>query len=166
MKLNSGSTFENVVGGSSGDLLRGNSLANTLNRRNGHDILVGNAGKDTLLGGAGRDILIGGFDLDNLNGGSGDDILIAGRTTSDNSVAKLNTLRTEWILATPYATRVAHLRAGVGSPWTSLKPTVYVLDDAGEIDTLTGGSGRDWFFAALDDAIIGMLTTEIEDLLN
>ncbi len=165
LKLNSGSTFENAVGGLGNDMLRGNSLANTLTGNNGHDILVGNAGNDRLLGGAGNDILIGGLNLDVLNGGSDDDILIAGRTTSDASTTMLNTLRAEWVKSTPYATRVANLRTGVGSPVASLKRRVNVLNDAGEDDSLTGSSGRDWYFRAIDDVITDLLTSETIDLL-
>lgn len=165
LKLSSAANFENAIGGKANDTLVGNSKANTLKGNNGHDILIGNAGNDQLLGGAGRDILIGGLNLDVLNGGSADDILIAGRTTSDASVAKLKNLRDEWIKTTPYATRVANLRKGVGTPFSSLKAKVNVLDDAAK-DSLTGGSGRDWwFFAALDD-VFGKLTTEFEDLLD
>jgi Ca2+-binding RTX toxin-like protein len=165
LKLNSGNTFENAVGGSGNDTLLGNSLANTLNGNNGHDILVGNAGNDQLLGGAGRDILIGGLDQDVLNGGSDDDILIAGRTTNDASIINLSILRTEWIQATPYATRVANLRAGVGTPITSLKATINVLNDATGNDSLTGGSGQDWYFRAIDDVITDLLTGELIDQL-
>lgn len=165
LKLNSGSTFENVVGGSGSDLLRGNSLANTLNGNNGHDILIGNAGKDRLRGGAGRDILIGGLNSDDLNGGSSDDILIPGRTASDNAIAQLNKLRTEWISTTPYTTRVAHLRAGVGgTPKSSLKANDTVLGDS-KRDTLKGSTGRDWYFKAVDDVITGLLTSELVDSL-
>jgi hypothetical protein len=45
---------------------------------------------------------------------------------------------------------VANLRAGVGSPKSSLKAKVNVLND-GVKDTLIGGTGTDWFFGALDD---------------
>lgn len=130
LNLSSASTFEKVIGGSGNDFLIGNTLANTL---------TGNAGNDQLLRGAGRDILIGGLGLDVLNGGADDDILIAGRTTSDALFGNLNDLRTEWISANPYATRIASLRSGVGVSVASLKAKVHVLNDAAAIDTLTGG---------------------------
>jgi Ca2+-binding RTX toxin-like protein len=165
LKLSSGGTFENAVGGSGNDLLRGNSLDNMLTGSSGHDILIGNAGDDQLLGGFGRDILIGGLNLDVLKGGSDDDILIAGRTTNDASITKLNILRTEWISATPYPTRVANLRAGVGTPKSSFKAKVNVLKDTGEVESLTGGSGRDWYFRAVDDVITDLFANELVDLL-
>ncbi len=165
VKLNSGSTFENAVGGTDSDTLIGNSLNNTLTGGNGNDVLVGLSGDDILEAGSGRDILIGGLGLDTLNGGTGDDILIAGRTTSDTSLISLNTLRTEWISTNDYATRIANLRAGVGSPAVSLKTTIDVLNDAGEDDSLTGGANSDWYFRALDDVITDLFAGEIQDVL-
>ena len=156
LKLNLNNSVESVLGGSGNDTLTGNTLDN---------VLVGNAGTDTLVGGDGRDILIGGLGLDTINGGVGDDILIGGRTTSDSSVANLNTLRTHWISSNSYAAGVASLRAGVGSPVVSLKAKVNVLNDAGEDDSLTGGTDTDWYFRALDDAITDLFAGELVDVL-
>ena len=63
--LGSGTTIENVKGGSLADVLTGNSLANTL---------TGNAGNDTLNGGDGDDLLIGLAGDDTLNGGPQNDV--------------------------------------------------------------------------------------------
>ena len=156
LKLNSGSTFENAAGGPAGDSLTGNSLAN---------VLIGNAGDDVLVGGAGRDILIGGIGRDTLNGGTDDDILIAGRTTSDALFANLNGLRADWLAPDLYANRVSKLRAGVGTPTVSLKAKTNVLKDSSPSDSLTGGSGTDWFFKAVDDALTDLLAGEELDLL-
>ena len=165
VQLNSISTFENAVGGSGSDTLIGNTQANRLTGGNGDNILVGLEGTDILESGSGRDILIGGLGLDTLNGGSNDDILIAGRTASDTSASNLNTLRTEWISVNAYALRVANLRAGVGSPAVSLKATINVLNDAGEDDSLTGGTGTDWYFRAVDDVITDLVAGELIDVL-
>ena len=156
LKLNAGSVFENIAGGSGNDTLTGNLLGN---------ILVGNAGNDTLSGGGGRDILIGGLGLDTLNGGEDEDIVIAGRTTSDALFSNLNRLLVEWVSVNAYATRISNLRAGVGSPVVSLKTTINVLNDAGEDDVLFGGTGTDWFFRAVDDVIADVFAGEILDLL-
>ncbi len=165
LKLNAATVFENVVSGSGNDTLLGNSLANVLTGNSGNDIIVGNSGDDTLSGGNGRDILIGGLGLDTLLGGNDDDILIAGRTTSDTLFAKLNEVRTEWASANTYALRISNLRAGVGASAVSLKTKVNVLNDAAEIDTLSGGGSSDWYFRALDDVITDLLTAESTDVL-
>ena len=70
-----------------------------------------------------------------------------------------------WISANSYATRVANLRAGVGTPTVSLKATINVLNDAGEDDSLTGGAGTNWYLKALDDMITDLLAGEILDVL-
>ncbi len=165
LRLNSLSTFENAVGGTGSDTLLGNALANRLSGGEGNNILVGLEAGDVLEAGSGRDILIGGVGPDFLNGGAGDDILIAGRTTNDTSLINLNTLRTQWISGNAYATRIANLRAGVGSPLVSLKAKTNVLNDSVAIDRLTGAGGTDWYFRALDDVITDLLAGETTDLL-
>ena len=55
LKLNSSATFENAIGGSGNDTLRGNGLNNTLTGNAGNDLLVGSAGDDSLFGGLGDD---------------------------------------------------------------------------------------------------------------
>ena len=165
LKLNSAATIENAVGGAGNDTLSGNSLPNSLTGNAGNDILLGNAGNDTLSGGNGRDILIGGHGMDALLGGNDDDILIAGRTTSDTLFTKLGDLRTEWVSARSYATRTTHLRTGVGASVALLKAKVTVFNEPGAVDTLTGGSGTDWYFRALDDVIRDLLAAESVDVL-
>ena len=165
LKLNSASTIENAVGGTGADTLTGNALSNRLWGNDGNNILVGLAGDDMLFGGAGRDLLIGGLGADTLDGGNGDDILIAGRTTIDTNIARLSTLRTEWVSANTYQDRITNLRAGVGSPIVSLQATINVLNDANEIDTLTGGTGFDWYFQAVDDVITDLFAGAVVDVL-
>jgi hypothetical protein len=165
LKLNSGITFENIIGGSANDTLLGNKLANQLSGGSGNNILVGLDGSDVLTGGSGRDILIGGRGLDTLTGGSNEDILIAGRTTSDTNLTNLNKFRTQWTSANTYTQRIINLRAGVGVPPSSLKAKTNVFNDSGEDDVLTGGTGQDWYFRATDDAITDLFANETVDLL-
>jgi len=165
LRLNSFSTVENVIGGAGSDTLIGNALANRLTGGNGNNILVGLDGGDILEAGSGRDLLIGGLGLDKVTGGAGEDILIAGRTTSDASLTNLNTLRTQWTSGISYSTRIANIRAGVGSSIFSLKAKTNVLNDAGEDDLLTGGTGTDWYFRAVDDVITDLFAGEIIDVL-
>ncbi|MEQ1906682.1 MAG: calcium-binding protein [Pirellulaceae bacterium] len=55
LKLNASATFENAIGGSGDDTLRGNILNNLLNGGNGDDELKGGSGDDLLIGGLGND---------------------------------------------------------------------------------------------------------------
>jgi serralysin len=165
IKLNAASTVENAIGGSGHDTLTGNSLANALIGNSGNDILAGDSGDDTLSGGNGRDILIGGLGRDRLQGGNDEDLLIAGRTTSDGLFVRLNDLRTEWISANTYSTRISNLRTGVGQSTVSLQAKLTVLNDAATADTLTGGAATDWCFSAIDDVITDLLAEENVDVL-
>ena len=165
LTLSSGSTFENIAGGSGNDILIGNALENTLQGNGGNDVLVGQSGHDQLLGGVGRDILIGGLGQDLIVGDAGDDIAIGGRTSVDNNPAALTAFRTEWTSGNSYASRIANLRNGVGNPVVSLKAKKNVVNDAGEDDTLTGGSGLDWYFRAVDDALSDLFAGETIDVL-
>lgn len=70
-------------------------------------------------------------------------------------------IQTTWNLLT----RITSLRAGVGSPVVSLKAKTTVLNDAGEDNSLIGGTGTDWYFRALYDSITGLLAGESLDVL-
>jgi Ca2+-binding RTX toxin-like protein len=157
--------LDNVTGGSGDDILWGGLGANDLTGNGGNDILIGQAGNDRLFGNAGRDLLIGGLGRDELNGGNDDDILVAGRTSSDNLLNRLTDLRSEWISANDYATRVSNLRSPVGSSGASLKATVNVVTDGGEDDILAGDADLDWYFSALNDTISDLFGGELTDAL-
>lgn len=77
-KGNAASLIENAIGGSAGDVIRGNDGANLLRGNGGNDRLSGNAGADYLVGGNGRDSLHGGSGADTLLGGAGADKLVGG----------------------------------------------------------------------------------------
>lgn len=167
LKLNLASTFEKAIGGDGDDIFLGNAAANVLTGNSGNDVLVGNAGNHRLLGGIGRDILIGGQGLDTILGGGGDDILIAGRTANDSLIGNLATLRAEWASSKGYNTRIANLRAGVGTPAVSLKANVNVRNDNSGADSMNGGGNNDWYFQAIDDVINDLMTgREIVDGLG
>jgi hypothetical protein len=110
----------------------------------GDDLLLGGAGNDVLLGGGGDDVLIGGAGRDQLVGGAGADLLIGGGTAFDGNVAALGALRATWASGRPYAARIDDLAA-----WLS---TATAPDD-GAADVLTGGPGRDWFWAWASDRL-------------
>ena len=72
-----GTTIEEVIGGSSNDIITGNSADN---------VLYGSAGNDTLVGGSGADALIGGAGDDTLDGGDNEDALDYTGSTSKVSL--------------------------------------------------------------------------------
>jgi Ca2+-binding RTX toxin-like protein len=64
-----GVVIENAIGGSGGDTITGNAVANLLRGRGGNDRIDGLGGNDTLQGGDGADTLIGGAGNDLIRGG-------------------------------------------------------------------------------------------------
>jgi len=115
-------------------------------------VLGGNAG-DTLTGGTGgsgssvRNLLIGGPGADKLIGGRDEDLLISGTITFSATPGALDALFAYWTGSDDFATRVANLRAGNIAGIPALNSTTVLSDTAK--DTITGGSGLDWYFANL-----------------
>jgi Ca2+-binding RTX toxin-like protein len=120
----------------------------------GDDVLVGGGGDDRLSGGCGDDLLVGGGGADRISGHCGSDILIAGTTIYDASLPLLDALLQKW-RAEPnsYAHRVDRVLSDSGDPLGDpfLQAGITVFDDQAP-DRLTGGFGRDLYFADLDDA--------------
>jgi Ca2+-binding RTX toxin-like protein len=140
---------ENVVGGSLGDTLTGNSSNN---------VFIGGGGDDTLTGGSGRDLLMGCSGADILRGGNGDDILAGGLTKYFNEDTKevnrtaLDAIMTEWGRTdADYATRVSHLQTGGGLNDPYLLDSSTLSDDAGALDQLFGEGDTDWFLVSAGD---------------
>lgn len=73
-----GVDIENAEGGTSGDQLIGNALANYLDGGSGRDTLNGQGGHDEIMGGAGNDTLYGKSGNDTLMGGNGNDLMSGG----------------------------------------------------------------------------------------
>lgn len=124
-----------LAGGKGNDVLQGGS---------GHDLLLGGDGHDTLTGAAGNDLLFGGAGADLLTGGSGSDLLVANPTNHDGNLAALRLIVQEWTSSRTYLQRTNNLRTGANGLPPLNATTVFADEDA---DTLTGGSGSDWFIA-------------------
>ena len=115
---------------------------------------------DTLVGNNGRDLMIGGQDADSLDGGNDDDLEIGGATAYDANVAALDAILNEWASSSTYAIRINNLLIGgglSGGTCGRLGAGRTVFDD-GVADTLTGGTGLDWFFQGIGDAITDLNT--------
>lgn len=72
-------SIEDLRGGRSQDILRGDANNNRLEGLGARDVLHGRDGNDTLLGGEGRDILIGGDGNDTLTGSTDRDFFAFNR---------------------------------------------------------------------------------------
>ena len=66
---------DTLLGGSTGEIIRGRGGNDEIDGRKGNDILAGGSGNDSLFGGDGNDRLFGGRDSDHLSGGDGNDRL-------------------------------------------------------------------------------------------
>lgn len=130
-----GAGNDTLVAGGGMDFLSGGEGSDHLTSRNANDILLGNAGDDVLLGGNGRDLLIGGDGADQLAGNNGDDILVAGYT--NHTRADLDAILAVWNNGQSRDVRIASLEA-------SYFASGNVIND-GEIDSLFGGTGQDYF---------------------
>lgn len=148
LTLGSSSTFENIVGTGGGDLLTGNSLANSL---------TGGAGNDTLAGSSGNDIYR--FDADGLLGSDSIVELVSGGTdtldfadtttvaiTIDLSLTTVQTVAAETLSITLSAGDVLENATGgaMGDTLTGNSRANTLTSGAGN-DTLTGGTGNDTF---------------------
>jgi Ca2+-binding RTX toxin-like protein len=100
----------------------------------GHDILLGGNGRDRLLGRGGSDLLIGGDDADLLFGGLHNDIVIGGTTAYDHNQAALFEILNEF--------------RNTGAAAQLSAATVF---DDGDIDSVYGEAGLDWFFLNTSD---------------
>ncbi len=173
LNLSAINTIENVIGGALNDTLIGNSLANRLNGNTGDDILSGGAGNDILIGDVGKNMLIGGDGADQLLTGSGEDVLLGARYWYEDDTVALGALLSEWISASSFDDRVAHLRGlldgGTNNGFTFSQSTV--REDSVR-DTLSGGNGRDWYlrnstggsplwYDVIEDPNLDSLFTEI-----
>ena len=169
------SNLRNVRGGAGNDQIRGDSQVNQLvgNAGNdliwgedgndalegslGNDVLVGGDGNDTLTGQGGKDLLIGGAGADTLTGIDGEDLLIGGTTIHDSISTALLALIAEWAGPRAYTERVQRIKGVFADGFNAgyyLRANQDVLNDA-SVDTLTGGTQRDWFYRSVDDVFSG-----------
>ncbi|HZU35789.1 MAG TPA: SBBP repeat-containing protein, partial [Gemmataceae bacterium] len=152
------SGIDNVFGGNGNDTLTGSAAGG---------LLVGGSGTNVLTAGLGRSILISGSGSSTLLGGPSDDLLIAGTTTYDGNHAALMAILQEWQRPDKtYSQRITGLKKGGGDNGSYKLIWGSTVQDSGtNVDTLTGGTGFDWFFAQLaagfvDDTITDLATGE------
>jgi Ca2+-binding RTX toxin-like protein len=141
--------IENVYGGSGGDTLTGDGLANTLVGNAGDDTLNGGGGADTLQGSSGNDTLFGDGD-DTLQGGSGNDTLYG--TGAD---ALLGGAGNDTYVVSGFSGTITEF-AGLGTDSVESSAS-FVLSAGQEIEnlTLTGSDNIDGTGNSLDNALTG-----------
>jgi Ca2+-binding RTX toxin-like protein len=189
LTLGPGEAVENVVGGSLGDLLTGNTAASSFDGGAGDDTLQGMGGDDSLTGGAGNDRLVGGvgndvylFDADAALGsdmvdesGGGIDTLDFSATTGRAVLVDLSSMAAQ-VVASSYLTLTltsgVAIENAVGTPLAdtltgnSLANVLIgaagndVIWGRGDGDLLLGGSGSDTLHGETgEDILYGGTTT-------
>jgi serralysin len=140
-----GTVIENAIGGSAGDLLRGNAVANALLGAGGNDQLEGGGGDDVLTGGAGDDQLAGGVGWDTASYADAS----AGLTLDMRSGVIVSWMGTDTLDG------VEHL---VGTRFSDL-----MIGDTGS-NRLDGGLGDDLLRGGLgDDVLVGGAGWDVAD---
>jgi Ca2+-binding RTX toxin-like protein len=157
-------------GGSFADRINGGASADTLSGLGGNDVISGDAGNDTLIGGSGNDTLFGGIDSDTYwvdsagdrvleVAGQGLDTVIATASYALAAGVSVEVLRTagsagtaainltgnafEQTLQGNAAANVLNGGGGADTMQGFGGNDTYVVDNAGDIVSETGGSGTD-----------------------
>jgi Ca2+-binding RTX toxin-like protein len=155
--LNSAVVIENILGGTGGDTLTGNSLSNTLSGGAGDDRLNGGAGNDFLFGGANNDTYIfapsSGTEADQLTErtGEGNDTLSFVDLTTDILLnlgsSFVQSVHTDRTLKLNSAAVFENIIGGTGAD---------TLFGNSLNNTISGGAGNDKLIGAGgDDLLIG-----------
>lgn len=141
--------IENVIGGSGGDTITGNGVANNLGGGAGDDIIAGGAGEDYLRGDLGNDRITGGADFDDINGNMGFDTANGG-------------LGNDWVVGGKdgdvlYGDEGEDIVYGnMGSDTTDGGVGDDLVRGGQDADVLAGGDGADWLSGDRgDDTITG-----------
>jgi Ca2+-binding RTX toxin-like protein len=110
------------------------------------DFLFGGAGDDWLVGGLGRDVLNGGLGRDLIVGGAGSDTIDG---DLPDRASQLNWSETR--VEVTQNGRVVDFQSTIVGITTAGEPADV---DAGDADTIYGGSGEDWIYARGGDDFV------------
>lgn len=103
----------------------------------GNDIITGGTVADAIFGGNGADLLIGGLGADSISGQAGNDIVVDGTVTLATASDSLTSVLNSWAsLATP-STAI----------YNNITSRLRVALDRASTDSLSGGTGVDWFWS-------------------
>jgi hypothetical protein len=126
----------------------------------GNNLIVGDAKANKLIGGTGRNVLIGhgGGDTIDASKTSGDNILISASTDWDTNLAALQAIMKEWDRTDRgFDQRYSDLFSGNAGDFNQVNGQQVLLNKAtvhadASADTVTGGSGHNWYLVdALDN---------------
>lgn len=129
--------FNEIVGTSRRDILRGTAEADDIKGLKGRDILFGRGGDDQMAGNRGRDRLLGNAGDDTLMGGRGKDTLYGGANN-------------DLLTGGPGADK---LFGGAGDD---------TLVGGQGADWLSGGSGADWFVLEIGQGLDTVLDFDVD----
>ena len=177
-----GTVIENATGGSGGDVIFGNQVANVLLGGAGDDRITAGAGNDSVDGGSGIDTLDGGSGIDTLVGGSGNDTYTVDSLSdvvvdASTVVTEIDTVLSSvsWTLGANIEKLTLIGTAAVNGTGNSLGNTLSgnaaanVLNGGAGADAMYGGAGNDTYHVdTLGDVVVDASTvvTEIDTVLS
>ncbi len=134
-----------IDGGSGNDVIFGGAGNDVIEGGSGNDIIFGGDGNDTINDKSGKNILIGDAGADRL-GGKGSNVLVGGTTAEglEQTRDAFAAIFSAWTSSKKISDRFAAVNA--------LLADNLVADDA--VNTLTGGSSNDMFFASSKDSVV------------
>jgi serralysin len=138
-----GAVIENATGGSGGDKIFGNEVANILSGNAGNDTLDGELGADTLRGGKGNDIYVfgDGDTIDEQNNTDlGDEVRIA--TSINLNVFAAGLIERATIIGNDAVDLTGNKAANI----LTGNAAINVINGGAGADTMKGGGGNDVYF--------------------
>jgi Ca2+-binding RTX toxin-like protein len=157
--------FENAIGGTANDILRGTNLANALGGEEGNDTLEGRDGNDTLDGGLGVDRLVGGLDDDTYILDATADLVVELADQGSDTIlaARASVVMAAHVEAIIATGDIAHaftgntldnvMVGGTGNDTLNGGAGNDTLDGGGGTDRLVGGLGDDVYLLPSDGAV-------------
>ena len=144
LQINSGTNFENMIGGSGFNDLVGNAQNNVLTGQGNPDSLVGNGGNDTLIGGGGNDSIVGGEGSDFMDGGSGNDLYTfnTASTAEADSILELDNDGIDTLTFSTVTDNIALSLATIATQSIHLNRTLTLTMES-TIENVFGGNGND-----------------------
>ncbi|MEL6106212.1 MAG: Ig-like domain-containing protein, partial [Planctomycetota bacterium] len=158
---------DRIHAGDGNDLVLGAAGDDWIYGNDGLDFLLGGDGHDCIHGGDGADLIVGGTGADWIDGEDGRDLLIAGFTDFDNNTDALDAIHSEWTSRKTWRRKLANLRSGEGEHLNGIRLLANeTVHDDEHVDRLSGGRGRDQFFASITDRLRDRRSREVWERLE